>query len=156
MTFRQQIRAHASCNRPSNVRFNFSYLIDNFLNRFIHEWHRSTGQRCVRWPMRFLSIGNSFASFCAICGTYPRSKQMFQHGSPEYPLSAHKFCWSFWVGAGLSSTISSRVADKSWESCVLAASTTSDRGIPFASTSMLRLLPFFSPIRWIWPHGFGC
>src|ERR1019366_4003094 len=49
-----------------------------------------------------------------------------------------------------------RVASRSFTSCTLAPLPTHDRGTPRASTRRLRLRPFFSPIRGVRPHAFGC
>jgi len=49
-----------------------------------------------------------------------------------------------------------KVASSSFTSCRLAPLATSDSGTPRASTRRLRLRPFFSPIRGVRPHAFGC
>ena len=49
-----------------------------------------------------------------------------------------------------------RVASSNFESCTFALLATSDSGTPRASTNRLLLRPFFSPIRRVRPHAFGC
>ena len=53
----------------------------------------------------------------------------------------------------LLTTIASSTASNCETSCRLAPVTTSDNGTPQPSTNKWRLLPFFSPIRWIWAHA---
>ena len=72
-----------------------------------------------------------------------------------YPASAQRCCLIA-SGAGRSTTIESRVAARSLESCRLAPATTSDSGMPLPSVSKLRLRPFFSPVRRIATDAPGC
>src|SRR5664279_3170290 len=57
---------------------------------------------------------------------------------------------------GISITSWSSVASSSFTSCVFAPLATSESGTPIPSTNRLRLRPFFSPIRGVGAHAFGC
>ena len=50
--------------------------------------------------------------------------------------------------------MAAKVGSRSFTSCRCAPLTTNDSGIPRASTSRLRLVPFFPPIRRIGAYGF--
>lgn len=82
-----------------------------------------------------------------MCGTYPRFRIALRAGSPVYALSAHRCCFGRAAGSGRSITTSSSVGSRSFTSCTFAPAATFDNGIPFASTSRLRWVPFFPPIR---------
>ena len=71
-----------------------------------------------------------------------------------YPASAQRCCGRSESGSGRASTVRSRVGSSNFTSCTLAPLATSDSGTPRASTSKLRLRPFFSPVRGVRSHAF--
>lgn len=66
-------------------------------------------------------------------------------------VAAHKCLWRRCGGAGRCTCTASRTASSWVTSCRLAPVTMSESGTPRPSTNRCRLLPFFSPIRGIWP-----
>ena len=66
-------------------------------------------------------------------------------GMPTKPASAHRSCGVRGVTGGRGTTKASRVAPSWLTSCRLAPLTMSDSGMPCASTSSIRLLPFPPP-----------
>src|SRR5512134_1252201 len=76
--------------------------------------------------------------------------------APTKALSAHR-CWRARAAtAGRGATTASRVGTSWVMSCRLAPVTMIDSGTPRASTSSIRLLPFFSPVRGVGPHRLLC
>ena len=76
--------------------------------------------------------------------------------APTKPASAHR-CWrARGPTGGRSRTTASRVGVSSVMSFRLAPVTMIDSGTPRASTSSIRLLPFFSPVSGVGPHRLLC
>src|ERR1700752_3528329 len=74
----------------------------------------------------------------------------------RYPASAHR-CLLRRVGVrSRLTTMALSTSSIRLPSLTLAAVTMIDNGTPRPSTSRCRLLPFFPPIRRVWPDGFLC
>ena len=124
------------------------------LKRFSQLCVRSTTHRRAFFlALRFISCAssplgltwsvkpNSFASSCI--------------SSPTYPASRQRFCFFFFVGRGLLTSISSTVSRASFTSWRLAPSTAMLRGIPSASVSTLRLVPLLARSTGLLPVFFS-
>ena len=113
--------------------------------------HRSSPSQTGQPPDVLAAI--SSPRWCT-CGLYPRIFMASAAGWPEYPLSTHK-CWSpVAVGLGRGVKMALKMGTSSFISCRFTPLTTRESGIPFSSTSTLRLLPFFSPVRGVGTDSF--
>ena len=156
MTLLSVIMAAANIQRAKYEASVFSYLGVNLRNRLNHEWVASTTQR------RALKVG----SFSMSCFSSPRGRMwginpyfLTRLSLPINAASRHRF-WSFGDFSDSPSfflcfiIIHSSKGPKRILSCRLAPSMTSARGTPRSSVNTLRLVPFFSPIRWVWANRF--
>ncbi len=101
------------------------------------------------------------------CSQFPHpvgahAERNFFPGSIPEPVAPHTLCHHKdaaeepFLSAGRSITILSKVGSNNFTSCCCAPLTTNDSGIPFPSTRRLRLVPFFSPVRWICSNRLQC
>ena len=138
------MKAHANITNPSCVTVSFSKRTSSLRKRFIHEWVTSTTHRRALYP-GICSFSLFSCPRLFICGMKPRNTTISNAGSPVYPLSRQRCCGCSNI-SGRSTIIEfSKVSscDTSWR---FAPVITSARGTPAPSTSIWRLLPFFSPV----------
>ena len=150
MTLFSTIIAAANSHKALYDRSVFSYRGASFLNRLNQEWVSSTTH------LRALNVVSFSISFFSsprgrMWGIKPLSTATASF--PVYPASRHKFCGCSPLFFGSSTRAFNRESNTTL-SCRLAPVTTSDKGTPFSSTKILLLLPFFSPIRRVWPNRF--
>jgi len=108
-------------------------------------------QECVRSTTQRRALKRAFLLSC--CASSPRGRTWSVKpnscassftSSPTYAASKHRFCLCFFVARGFFTTMFSIVGRASFTSCLLAPSARIDRGVPLASTSVLRLVPCFA------------
>ena len=94
--------------------------------------------------LNFGSLARAFFSspLGRTCGMNPFSSAVAS--LPTYAASRQRFCFLFLVGE---TTRPFNKGSSETLPCRLAPVTTSDKGTPFASTRMFRLVPFFPPVR---------
>lgn len=152
------IMAAANIQRAKYEASVFSYLGVNLRKRLNQEWVASTTHR---WA---LNVG-SFSIACfswplgRICGINPYFLTIIS--LPINAASRHKFGLLLLfsgVFEGFSCVLfcliilASSSCFRSTLSCLLALLITIARGTPCSSTSIVLLVPFFSPIRWVWAN----
>ena len=127
----------------------FSYRGSSLRKRLKHERVSSTTR------LRALKVGSFSISFFSsplgrMWGMRPFA---FTDSSlPTYAASRQRFC-PMSSSSGVTTLAFSKGASETL-SCRLAPLTTSDKGTPLSSTNICRLVPFFPPIRRVWPDGF--
>lgn len=146
MTLFKTIIAAARALNALYDRSVFSYRGMSLRNRLNQECASSTTHR------RGLNDGSRSISFFSsplgrMCGMKPFS---FATASfPTYAASRQRFWVSFSSLGFTTRPLSS--GSSALLSCSFAAVTTSDKGTPFSSTRIFRLVPFFSPVRRVRP-----
>ena len=151
MTLFKMIIAAAKAFNALYERSVFSYRGTSLRNLLNQEWASSTIH------LRALKVGSLSINFFSsplgrIWGINPLDVTTFSF--PTYAASRQRF-----KGVLPSSGAKIRPfnnGSKEILSCRLAPVTTSDKGTPFSSTSRLRFVPFFSPIRGVRSNGFLC
>jgi hypothetical protein len=129
----------------------FSYRGINLRKRLNQECASSTTH------LRALNVGSLSISFFSsplgrMWGIKPFSTTT--PSFPTYPASRQRF-WSVLLSSFGTKTRSFNNGSRDMLSCRLAPLTTSDKGTPRSSTSKLRFVPFFSPIRGVGTNGFS-
>lgn len=151
MTLFKMIIAAAKAFNALYERSVFSYRGTNLRNRLNQEWASSTIH------LRALKVGSLSINFFSsplgrIWGTNPLS--VTTSSFPTYAASRQRFKDALPSPGPVNRPFNN--GSKEILSCRLAPVTTSDKGTPCSSTSRLRFVPFFSPIRGIRSNGFLC
>lgn len=151
MTLFKMIIAAAKAFNALYERSVFSYRGTSLRNRLNQEWASSTIH------LRALKVGSLSINFFSsplgrIWGINPLD--VTTSSFPTYAASRQRF-------KGVLPSSGSNIrpfsnGSKEILSCRLAPVTTSDKGMPFSSTSRLRFVPFFPPIRGVRSNGFLC
>ena len=129
----------------------FSKLTSSLRNRFNQECVLSTTQRRALCPVvRTFSSVSCLRDF-RFCW-YPCLRVVTKASQPTYPASMQSVSVALPLLLGRAQTMRRSVASSSFTSCALAPLATRDSGMPRASTSRLRLRPFFPPIRGMGTH----
>jgi hypothetical protein len=141
----------------TKILSSFSYRTNSLRNRLNQLWHTSTTQR------RAFLFGSRFLASTSVrrptkWGNIALRLYVLQRTLASIPgIGTHVLAaplgWSFALDQN-------GLQQLGWSSCVtscsLALVTTSDNGTPRPSTSRCLLLPFFFPVRRVWPHGLLC
>jgi len=143
----------AKWSNPRYAMYVFSNLTRSFLKRLNQECATSTIHRFGLKPCSSMAFFSSPRG--RICGFIPWD--MTSCAFPTYPASRQRFCSMDWTCPKSKGTTRFRRSSSSTAlSCRLAPVTTSDNGMPFASTNKFFLLPFFSPIRRVGANRLQC